>query len=215
MKTADDTDVMIRNLAGEAGAGQLRPTLSFERTLLLATILSLACAIALVFATFGFQPELQATLRSAPFHHKIISTLMLAGGGILAVRHAGKPGSGVFSLAMLLPGLALLLIGAASDASGFPLMGRSGVSVPSCLTAMILLSLAPLALIIAALRTGVTTRPAMAGAAAGILAGALGAAAYAFVCKNDGGLFVAVWYSVAIAIVMGVGAFVGKRVLAW
>ncbi|MQB42005.1 DUF1109 domain-containing protein [Rhizobium sp. ICMP 5592] len=215
MKTTDDTEVMIRNLAGEAGAGQLRPTLSFERTLLLATILSFACAIVLVFATFGFQPELQATLRSAPFHHKIISMLMLAGGGILAVRHVGKPGSGAYSLAMLLPGAALLLIGAASDASSFPLMGRAGVSVPSCLMAMVLLSLAPLALIIAALRTGVTTRPAMAGAAAGILAGALGAAAYAFVCKNDGGLFVAVWYSIAIAIVMSVGAFVGKRALAW
>jgi hypothetical protein len=215
MKTPVDTDVMIRNLAGEVGAGRRRSVLSFERTLLLATILSLACAIVLVLATFGFQPELQATLRSAPFHHKIISMLMLVGGGILAVRHAGKPGSGALSLAMLLPGVALLLIGAASDLSGFPLMGRSGVSVPSCLTAMVLLSLVPLALIIAALRTGVTTRPAMAGAAAGILAGALGAAAYAFVCKNDGGLFVAVWYSIAIAIVMGMGAFVGKRVLAW
>nr|WP_286203158.1 NrsF family protein [Rhizobium lusitanum] len=98
MKTADDTDLMIRSLAGEAGAGQRRPALSFERILLLATILSLICAIVLVFVTFGFQPELQATLRSAPFHHKIISMLMLAGGGILAVRHAGKPGSGSFRL---------------------------------------------------------------------------------------------------------------------
>jgi hypothetical protein len=215
MKTAGDTDLMIRNLAGEAGAGQLRPSFSFESTLLLATVLSLAAAIALVFATFGFQPELAATLRSAPFHHKIVSMLTLAGGGLLVVRHAGKPGSGALALATLLPGLALLLIGAISDTSGFPLMGRSDISVPSCVTAMVLLSLAPLALIIGVLKTGVTTRPAMAGATAGILAGALGAAAYAFVCKNDGGLFVAIWYSVAIATVMGLGAVIGKRALAW
>jgi hypothetical protein len=65
------------------------------------------------------------------------------------------------------------------------------------------------------LKMGVPTRPAVAGAAAGVLAGTLGAAAYSVVCKNDGGLFVAVWYSVAILIVAGLGAIVGRRALAW
>jgi hypothetical protein len=70
-------------------------------------------------------------------------------------------------------------------------------------------------MIIGALRTGASTRPTIAGATAGLLAGALGAAAYALACKNDGGLFVAIWYSASILIVAGLGAVFGRRALAW
>jgi len=58
-------------------------------------------------------------------------------------------------------------------------------------------------------------RPIVAGLAAGLFAGALGAAAYAPACKNDGGLFVAIWYSAAILIVAALGAAIGRRALAW
>ena len=66
-----------------------------------------------------------------------------------------------------------------------------------------------------AMRRGIPTRPAFAGAAAGLLAGALGGAAYAIVCKNDGALFVAVWYTTAIIVVAGLGALIGRKALAW
>jgi hypothetical protein len=57
--------------------------------------------------------------------------------------------------------------------------------------------------------------PVRAGLAAGFLAGTIGGAAYAFACRNDGALFVAVWYGLAILIVSTLGALIGRRVLAW
>jgi hypothetical protein len=79
----------------------------------------------------------------------------------------------------------------------------------------VLLSLPALALILGVLRTGAPTRPSVTGTAAGVMSGALGAAAYAVACKNDGGLFVAIWYSTAIVIVGALGAVIGRRVLSW
>jgi hypothetical protein len=64
-------------------------------------------------------------------------------------------------------------------------------------------------------RTGAAARPGIAGALAGLLSGALGAAAYTLGCTNDVGLLVAFWYSAAILIMTGLGTAIGRRVLAW
>ncbi|HUI21148.1 MAG TPA: NrsF family protein, partial [Methylocella sp.] len=58
-------------------------------------------------------------------------------------------------------------------------------------------------------------RPALAGAAAGLLAGAIGAAFYATHCPDDSPLFVATWYTLAIAFVTAIGAIAGARLLRW
>lgn len=215
MSPVSETDRLIQSLARDAATKPVRTVLRFEWMLLLVVGLALAAAVALVFLLFGVSPELMATVRSAPFHHKVASTLALACGGFFLVRDAARPGGRGLGLAALLPGVALLAFGGATDGSGLPVMGGSGVSVPICLGAIIVLSVPALALIVGALRTGAATRPALAGAWAGVLAGALGAAAYALACKNDGGLFVAVWYSAGILIVTGLGAIVGRRALAW
>jgi hypothetical protein len=66
-----------------------------------------------------------------------------------------------------------------------------------------------------ALRHGASTRPAFTGAVAGLLAGGLGAAVYASYCPEDSALFLATWYSLAIAIVAIAGAAIGSRALRW
>jgi hypothetical protein len=55
----------------------------------------------------------------------------------------------------------------------------------------------------------------MAGAAAGLLAGGLGAVLYAIHCPDDSPLFVALWYVPAVALVVLAGAAAGSRVLRW
>jgi hypothetical protein len=50
---------------------------------------------------------------------------------------------------------------------------------------------------------------------AGLLAGGLAAALYAAHCPDDSPLFVAVWYTLALGIVVGVGAVAGRAVLRW
>lgn len=217
MTSSGDTRVMIRNLAHDAG---MKPSgaFSFDTALLLGAASSFIAALLvliLMLAMLGIHPDLVTTLGSAPFRHKVSSMLTVACAGLLLVRYVGRPGTRGPALIAVLPGLTLLIIGAISDASGLPVIGRSAISAPICLAAIVCLSLLPLAITLYVLKMGVPTRPAVAGAAAGVLAGTIGATVYSLVCKNDGGMFIAVWYSLAILIVVGLGAIVGRRVLAW
>jgi hypothetical protein len=78
-----------------------------------------------------------------------------------------------------------------------------------------MLSLAPAICMLLALRHGAPSRPGIAGALAGLSAGALGAALYALTCRDDSPLFVLAWYSIAIAIVTIGSAIAGSRLLRW
>jgi hypothetical protein len=215
MSPTSETDRLIQNLARDAGTERNHTGFFLERRLLLVVALALAVAVAMVFVLFGVSPNLMATVSSAPFQHKVTSTLALACGGFVLVRDTARPGAKLLRVVTLVPGIVLLAVGGATDGSGLSVLGQSGISVPVCLGAIIAVSLPALALIIGALRMGASTRPTFAGAAAGVLAGALGAAAYALACKNDGGLFIAIWYSAAILIVALLGAVSGRRALAW
>ena len=180
---------------------------------MLMAVLSLATAAGLVVLLFGVRPNL--ALLGRPALHKILSMLALAFGAWLLVRDAALPGGPRFRIGVLLPGVLLLLLGAVTDTSGLPLMGRSSWTVPICVSSIFLVSLPALAMIMSTLRMGAPTRPPLAGATAGLLAGALGAAAYVLTCKNDAGWFVAIWYTSAVLLVTVVGASLGRRALAW
>ncbi|MGV1849163.1 MULTISPECIES: NrsF family protein [unclassified Rhizobium] len=209
-----ETDTVIKTMAREAGTG--RAPMRLVTAMVLAAVASLVMSVALVLLIYGIQPDVEATIASGPFLHKVASMLLLACGSIFLVIAAGRPDGSPLWIAGLLPGLSLLAYGTIADQSGLPVLGRSGISAPGCVIVIVILSVPALAVNIGALRScGVTTRPSLAGATAGLLAGALGAAAYALACKNDGGLFVAIWYSTAVTAVTFIGALVGRRWLAW
>jgi hypothetical protein len=65
------------------------------------------------------------------------------------------------------------------------------------------------------LRHGAPERPDLAEAAAGVFAGAIGAAFYATHCPDDSPLFVATWYSLAIGLVVVAGKLAGRQLLRW
>jgi hypothetical protein len=90
-----------------------------------------------------------------------------------------------------------------------------GVNARYCLMLIPLLSIAPLAGIVFALRQGAPTRPGLAGAVAGLAAGGIAATLYASHCTDDSPLFVATWYSLAIGIVALFGYVAGARWLRW
>jgi hypothetical protein len=79
-----------------------------------------------------------------------------------------------------------------------------------CLTAIPLLSLSVLAAAPSALRVGAPTRPTLAGAAAGLLAGGFVAALYAMQCTDDTPLF-----SYSVAIVVSLAGAAAPRLLRW
>jgi len=214
MKTEIETDVLIRNMAKQAGATGRRVD-RFGPTLALAASVSLAVAVGLVLALVGLRPSLLALPPLTPFAYKLASCLAIAGGALLLVHRLALPGRGRPSLTLLLPGMLVLAFRAVSDSSGYSILGNSDISVQACILTIVVASLPALALTLAVMRRGAPVRPAWAGAAAGLLAGSLGATAYTIACKNDGGLFVATWYPAAIVIVSAVGAAVGRRMLAW
>jgi hypothetical protein len=84
-----------------------------------------------------------------------------------------------------------------------------------CMTCIPVIAALPLAVLLFALREGAPARPARAGAIAGLAAGGIGAFFYAAHCFDDSPLFVATWYTIAIAFMAGVGALVGSRLLRW
>jgi hypothetical protein len=84
-----------------------------------------------------------------------------------------------------------------------------------CLASIPLLAAPILIAALAVLRGGAPLRPGLTGAVAGLFAGGLGAALYATHCTDDSPLFVATWYSLAIAIMVLVGFAAGHKVLRW
>ena len=75
------------------------------------------------------------------------------------------------------------------------------------------MSLPLLAAALIGLRHGAPTRPAVAGAVAGLSAAGLAATLYASHCTDDSPLFVATWYTIGTALVAAIGAFAGSKVL--
>jgi hypothetical protein len=69
--------------------------------------------------------------------------------------------------------------------------------------------------VLIALRRGAPSSPGYAGAVAGLVSGGIAAALYALTCPDDSPLFIATWYSLAIAAVVAGTAWVGSRVLRW
>ena len=102
----------------------------------------------------------------------------------------------------------------ASKNVALPMMTRAvGGNSRVCLTAIPLMSLPLLAAALIGLRHGAPTRPAVAGAIAGLLSAGLAATLYASHCTDDSPLFVATWYTMATALVTAIGALAGSRVL--
>lgn len=202
------TDDLIHDLAGRAGEGG--DAASLRRLLLLALVLSGAVATLMVWTLFGFRDDFAAMARGAPFLFKAGGAIVLAAGAFLLAWRAILPASGPLSVLLLIPGLAPFLLFALLDPAGLDNLSSFWCSVD-----IGILSLPALALILAAMKRGAPTRPAMAGAVAGLLAGSLAAAAHALACRNDHGLSVLLWYGLAIALLSGLGSLIGRRVLRW
>jgi hypothetical protein len=90
-----------------------------------------------------------------------------------------------------------------------------GSSWTTCPWSVLALSLPALAGALWAVRGLAPTRPAAAGFAAGLFAGALGAFGYSLSCPEVSPAFVALWYSLGIGLSGAVGALLGRRVLRW
>lgn len=182
--------------------------------------LGAAASALLLLATIGLRPDIAAMIATPRVAFKILLTLSLAGSAILLARRMGEPGVSLRP-AFALIGLAGLALagGIAAELAAVPrqnwmtsLVGRNS---GFCLFFIPTLSLMPLAALMLALRRGAPDQPGLAGAGAGLAAGAVAAAIYAWHCPDDSPLFVAAWYMLSILIVTLAGAAIGARALKW
>ncbi|VVE32702.1 hypothetical protein PAN31108_03715 [Pandoraea anhela] len=80
---------------------------------------------------------------------------------------------------------------------------------------IVLLSVPPLIACIATIKGLAPTRLTLAGASAGLLAGAQGALVYSLFCSNLDVPFWGVWYAISLLTTVGIGAAIGPRLLRW
>lgn len=211
-----NADELIRVLAADSHARAPRLNLSIAGAAAIGTVF----ALVLFFATIGPRPGLASAIHDPRVILKFLTSLSLAvaaGGLLLRVIRPGA-GRGWWALALLCP-VVLMALGAIGELNAFPpqtwgarLVGRFA---PFCLVCVPLLSAPILAALLYVLRQGAPTRPGLAGAIAGLVAGGAGAFIYAAHCPDDSPLFLMTWYSLSVAFVTLGGALIGKRVLRW
>ena len=210
MKTED----LIRVLATDGP----RPVRSIDRTLLMALLVGVLVS-ALSFVVLRPRPDFAQALLTVPFVLKLLIVVSLAGTATVFLAETARPTPVTRRRWTLLVAPALLFGGVIVELARFParewttrLIGHNAVH---CLSLIPLLSLPPLVCLAFALRQGAPSRPALAGATAGLVSGATAASLYAITCPDDSPLFVATWYSIAIAVVSAVSACIGSRALRW
>ena len=209
------TEALIRALALDAG----RPVVPVSRLVKAALFAGAAASLLLFAALLQPRPDIATALSSPGFCLKIVvaACLVLTAAALLDTLARPTPPSR--SLRTLTVGPLLLAVGVVVELSIFPseswqprLIGRNA---PHCLALIPLLSAGPALCLIFALRRAAPASPGLAGAVIGLAAGGLGAILYALTCPDDSPLFVAIWYSVAIASVAGACFLAGRRWLAW
>jgi hypothetical protein len=214
-----NTDRLIDMLSAELEAVN---SSRLGRTLILAIVTGGAIAFALMLVTVGPRPDLQSPAHIEWVAVKLLFALSVIGTGALLLNRSMRPGledatnwSIVFFpfLAALAVALAVLL--------GQPqewrelLRGATTISSMRCLLLIMFFAAIPLAAVLYALRHGAPTRLKLCGAIGGIVAGGIGAAAYAFNCTSDTIPFIAIWYGAAIVICAVIGSQLGPGVLRW
>jgi hypothetical protein len=211
-----DTNELIKALAADTRP----PAASLSSVWWGAAGLAIALAAAVFFAMLGPRPDIAAAAETPRFLFKFVVTITLAVSAFGLARALSRP-DGTWREAMpyLAAAPALLAIAVIVEIFILPagtwsskLVGTNSIV---CLTYIPLIGLGPLAIFLLALCHGAPTRPALAGAAAGLVAGGIAATFYAAQCTDDSPLFVATWYTIAIAGLALIGAATAARFAHW
>lgn len=210
MKTED----LIAALAADS-AEPARPLLPRILMMLAAGIV---VSIALFIELLEIRPDILDAVQTWRFDVKIAIVAVAAVLSTLAclelARPTARPRATVFALLASLFALAVMieLIVSPADTWQSRMVGSNG---RYCMTFIPTLSIAPLIALVTALRHGAPSSPTWAGVMAGLSSATIAATLYAIHCDNDSPLFVALWYSMAIGIVVATGALAGRLCLRW
>ena len=209
------TETLIDILARDAGPA---PRAVLTRRLSPATAAGLMGSALAAIGVFGLIPAAMFST-AVPWTKMAYAGALAIAAGWLTAR-LSRPASPIArpQFALLAVAISMALIGAASLISqpeGARAAALLGHSWSSCPWSVLMLSLPALAAVLWAVRGLAPTRARAAGWSAGLLAGSLGALGYSLSCPEASPAFVAVWYTLGIALTGIVGAALGPRVLRW
>ncbi|WP_309684092.1 DUF1109 domain-containing protein [Polaromonas sp.] len=211
------TDDLVSLLAAHAAPV---PQNAVGRRFAVALGWSLPAAVLLLVVVLGLRADLAQAAGKLMFWIKPGFAAGLALAALLAAERLARPGMrlGRVWAGLATPVLALWLLAAVVLLDAAPAQRAQlvfGDTWKSCPVNIAFISLPLLAATLWAIKGLAPTRLALAGASAGLLAGALGALVYALHCPESTAPFMAVWYLLGIAIPTLAGALLGPRLLRW
>lgn len=215
-----NTDELIAMLArGDAALARPRGGLAGS-TPLAAVATALAASIALTLLTLHILPTMAQALVLPAFWLKVGFVLATAGAAWYAANRLARPGArmGASPWLLLVPVLVLWLTGAVLLAGAAPQERTQlfwGSTWRVCPPLIAMLSAPLLAVALWLMRRMAPTRLKLAGAAAGLAAGAGGALVYCLHCPEMSPVFVGSWYLLGMLVPTAIGAMLGPKVLAW
>lgn len=211
------TDELIQSLAAD-----VRPVPRAAPQLRLAATAGAGAVFALVLVLnwLKLRPDFPAAFADPFFWTKAAYTALLAIAGFWASERLARPGVSApraMMMAALVVGVFTLL--AVAQFSGLSPAARipalKGGSWTVCSTNILILGGPTTVVALLALRSLAPTRPVLAGLAAGLLGGAVGATVYGLHCPESTFAFVALWYSLGVGACAVLGGLLGRFLLRW
>lgn len=217
MSRPQDTEALIAALAGDVPP--VRPH-ALRRRVMIGLVAGGLVTLVLLALGLGFRHDLWAAMHGATFWVKWLYTGSLAALALGATLRLARPDAGCLGSAWLIvvPIVALALIGAVEMAcvpSAQWLAMWLGGSWRVCSMLVFLLSLPIFAGLLWSYRAMAPTRLRLAGATAGLAAGAWSAMLYCLHCPEVSAIFVLTWYTLGIALTALLGAWLGPRLMRW
>ncbi|AUX80524.1 MULTISPECIES: NrsF family protein [Sinorhizobium] len=211
-----ETDDLIRALAADTRRGRISMAGAWSA----AGAAAVALAAIVFFGVLGARSDIAAAAETFRFLFKFVVTVALAASAFGLLKMLSRPDAEPHrTLLGLAVAPMLLAAGIVAELAVSPLGTWSarlvGTNSLVCLTFIPLIGIGPLALLLLALRHGAPSHPMLAGAMAGLAAGGIAATFYAAHCTDDSPLFVATWYTIAIAMLTLAGALAAPRIARW
>ncbi len=177
-------------------------------------------ATLLMLGMLGVRADLAEAVRLPMFWVKLGFVASLAVASLLAVQRLSQPGQQLNGVryALVTPLLIMFLLAAIVLINADPsqrlalLLGSTWTQCPLLIA---LLSGPAFIAILWAMQGLAPTRLRLAGTAAGLLAGAIGALVYCLHCPEMEAPFIASWYLLGMLIPAATGTLLGCRVLRW
>ena len=185
-----------------------------------ALMLGLAGSTVLLVALYGVRSDMPELILTTMFWVRLVFPLAIIATAIKLAERLGRPGAPLkFAwFAVALPIVTMLLAAGSilmATPPGYRLQLMLGTTWRTTTASGVVLSFPSLVAIMHAMKQLAPTRLALAGAGAGLLAGAQGLLVYSLYCSEMAVPFWGVWYVLAIAITTAIGAAIAPHCLRW